>query len=199
MLIQPQESTALPALPLTEKFLMALHIFNLFPSSFCEVTSRHFMKPCKLKLLHSLSLFFFFYLFSPLLSSPPWSVTVVAVFSEMDGQGAGSAVGCCWGRGCREGQVARRLCTVAGLVKLIDEKGKLVFLAGWGFILLAALIHLSSFKVSLAVVAGGAAIALQGCYEGDYAPAHHTKGDQAPADAHVTESYECMHMLVHSN
>lgn len=62
----------------------------------------------------------------------------------------------------REGQVAGRLCSVAGLVKLIDEKGKLVFLAGWGFILLAALIHLSRFKVAAAVV-GGVAIALQGC------------------------------------
>lgn len=54
------------------------------------------------------------------------------------------------GWGWREGQVAGRLCSVAGLVKLIDEKGKLVFLAGWGFILLAALIHLSRFKVAVA-------------------------------------------------
>lgn len=59
----------------------------------------------------------------------------------------------------REGRVAGRLCSVAGLVKLIDEKGKPVFLAGWGFILLAVLIHLSRFKVA----AGGVAIALQGC------------------------------------
>lgn len=48
---------------------------------------------------------------------------------------------------------------MVGLVKLIDEKGKLVFLAGRGFILLAALIHLSRFKV----VVGGVAITLQGC------------------------------------
>lgn len=73
------------------------------------------------------------------------------MFSEMD-QGRG-------GRERREGQVAGRLCSVAGLVKLIDEKGKPVFLAGWGFILLAVLIHLSRFKVA----AGGVAIALQGC------------------------------------
>lgn len=52
---------------------------------------------------------------------------------------------------------------MAGLVKLIDEKGKLVFLAGWEFILLAALIHLSRFKVSAALAAGGVAITLQGC------------------------------------
>lgn len=52
---------------------------------------------------------------------------------------------------------------MAGLVKLIDEKGKLVFLAGWGFILLAALIHLSRFKVAAAAVVGGVAITLQGC------------------------------------
>lgn len=51
---------------------------------------------------------------------------------------------------------------MAGLVKLIDEKGRLVFLAGWGFILLAALIYLSRFKVA-AVAAGGVAISLQGC------------------------------------
>lgn len=46
----------------------------------------------------------------------------------------------------KEGKVAGRFCSVAGLVKLIDEKGKLVFLADWGFILLAVLIHLSRFQ-----------------------------------------------------
>lgn len=36
---------------------------------------------------------------------------------------------------------------MAGLVKLIDEKGKLVFLASWEFILLTVLMHLSQFRV----------------------------------------------------
>ena len=50
-----------------------------------------------------------------------------AVFSEMDPEeGLGR-----WRDGeWREGQVAGRRRSVAGLVKLIDEKGKLVFLAG---------------------------------------------------------------------
>lgn len=68
---------------------------------------------------------------------------------------------CC--EGLVEGEGRGRFCSVAGLVKLTDEKGKLVFLAGWGFILLAALIHLSRFKVSAAVVAAGVAITPQGC------------------------------------
>ncbi len=86
-----------------------------------------------------------------------------AVFSEMDQRREDGAVGGWRGGGWKEGQVAGRLCSVAGLVKLIDEKGRLVFLAGWGFILLAALIHLSKFKVAVVVVAGGVAITLQGC------------------------------------
>lgn len=55
---------------------------------------------------------------------------------------------------------------MAGLVKLIDEKGKLVFLAARGFILLAGLIHLSRFEVSGVVMVGGVAIPLQGYKEG---------------------------------
>jgi len=82
-----------------------------------------------------------------------------AVFPVMDHRREDVAVGGWQGGSWREGPGAGRLCSVAGLVKLIDEKGKRVFLAGWGFILLAALIHLSRFRVAAAEVA----IALQGC------------------------------------
>lgn len=39
--------------------------------------------------------------------------------------------------------VAGRLCSMTAPVKLIDDKGERLFLAGWGFNPAAALIHLS--------------------------------------------------------
>lgn len=77
------------------------------------------------------------FLESPPPPHPPLSAVLHCVTAAL------SALERLRGRRVREVPVAGRLCSMTAPVKLIDDKGERLFLAGWGFNPAAVLIHLS--------------------------------------------------------
>lgn len=80
----------------------------------------------------------------------------------------------------REEPVSGRLCSMTAPVKLIDDKGKILFLAGCGFGCADTLISGGSVGDG-----HGGSITVQGCQEGDYVSAHQAKWSCAMLQCHM--------------